>query len=82
MDGRELKLFNERTQEAHRLRDENRFLRGDRDHYRKECFFLQQRVNQVQERNGKLLEENRRLRQQNQGNETGSRAPAEAGEVL
>jgi hypothetical protein len=66
MDGRELKFFNERTQEAQRLRDENRFLRGDRDHYRKECFFLQQRVNQVQERNGKLLEENRRLRQQNQ----------------
>jgi len=65
MDGRELKLYQRRLQEAQYLRSENNFLRGDRDHYRKEWFFIQQRVNQVQERNEKLVAENRRLRQQN-----------------
>jgi transposase len=66
MDGRELKLFEQRTQEVRFLRSENNFLRRDRDHYRKEWFFIQQRVNQVEERNEKLVAENRRLRQQNQ----------------
>ena len=66
MDGRELKLFEQRTEEAQFLRSENNFLRRDRDHYRKEWFFVQQRVNQVEERNEKLVAENRRLRQQNQ----------------
>src|SRR5580693_2469438 len=65
MDGRELKLFEQRTLEVQFLRSENNFLRRDRDHYRKEWFFIQQRVNQVQERNEKLVAENRRLRQQN-----------------
>lgn len=65
MDGRELKLYEQRKQEAQFLRSENNFLRQDRDHYRKEWFFIQQRLNQVQERNEKLLAENRRLRQQN-----------------
>jgi hypothetical protein len=32
-------------------RSENNFLRQDRDHYRKEWSLVQQRVNQVQERN-------------------------------
>ena len=65
MEGRELKLYEQRTQEVQHLRSENRFLRQDRDHYRKEWFFVLQRVNAVQERNKKLVEENRRLRQQN-----------------
>ena len=65
MEGRELKLYEQRTQEVQFLRSENNFLRQDRDHYRKEWFFISQRVNQVQERNQKLVAENRRLRQQN-----------------
>jgi transposase len=65
MDGRELKLYQRRLQESQHLRSENNFLRGDRDHYRKEWFFIQQRVNRVEERNEKLVAENRRLRQQN-----------------
>jgi hypothetical protein len=65
MEGRELKLYEQRTQEVQHLRSENHFLRQDRDHYRKEWFFVLQRVNAVQERNKKLVEENRRLRQQN-----------------
>jgi hypothetical protein len=65
MDGRELKLWDQRKQEVQFLRSENNFLRQDRDHYRKGWFFVQQRVNQVQERNEKLVAENRRLLQQN-----------------
>ena len=65
MEGRELKLYEQRTQEVQFLRSENNFLRQDRDHYRKEWFFISQRVNQVQERNQKLVAENRRLRKQN-----------------
>jgi hypothetical protein len=67
MDGRELlKRYDAYKQEAQSLRSENQFLRGDRDHYRREWFFTQQRLNQAQEANAKLREENRRLRQQNQ----------------
>jgi hypothetical protein len=65
MEGRELKLYEQRRQEVQSLRSENNFLRQDRDHYRKEWFFISQRVNQVRERNEKLVAENRRLRQQN-----------------
>jgi hypothetical protein len=65
MDGRELKLWEQRKEEVQFLRSENNFLRQDRDHYRKEWFFVQQRINQVQERNQKLVAENRRLLQQN-----------------
>jgi transposase len=64
MDGRELKLYTQRTREVQDLRSENYFLRGDRDHYRKKWFFISQRVHAVQERNEKLVAENRRLRQQ------------------
>jgi uncharacterized protein (DUF3084 family) len=64
MDGRELKLFDQRTQEVQFLRSQNNYLRQDRDHYRKEAFFTQQRINQVEERNERLVAENRRLRQQ------------------
>jgi hypothetical protein len=65
MDGRERKLYEQRLAEAHSLRSENNYLRQDRDHYRKEWFFISQRVNQVEERNERLVAENRRLRQQN-----------------
>jgi len=65
MDGRELKLYTQRMQELAFLRSESAFLRGDRDHYRKECFFASQRINQLEERVEKLSAENARLRQQN-----------------
>jgi hypothetical protein len=65
MEGRELKLYEQRTGEVQSLRSENNFLRQDRDHYRKQWFFISQRLNQVQEHNQKLVAENRRLRQQN-----------------
>jgi len=65
MDGRELKLYTQRMQELAFLRPENAFLRGDRDHYRKQWFFALQRINALEERVEKLLAENARLRQQN-----------------
>lgn len=64
MDGRELKLYNARTQEAQFLRGENQFLRNDRDGYRRDWYFTRQRVNVLKERVTKLEAENRRLRQQ------------------
>jgi hypothetical protein len=64
MDGRELKLYKQRLAEAQFLRDENRFLRGERDQYRKSWYTVQQRVNTLEERTQKLQDENRRLRQQ------------------
>jgi transposase len=65
MDGRELKLYEQRKQEAQFLRSENRFLRFDRDHYRREWYFANERNNQLQEQVDKLAAENRRLIQQN-----------------
>ena len=65
MDGRELKLYERRTQEVQFLRSENQFLRNDRDHYRKEWFFANERNNQLKERIEKVVAENRRLEQQN-----------------
>src|SRR5579863_3983023 len=65
MDGRKLKLFEQRTQEAQLLRSENQFLRGDRDHYRKEWYFANERNNVLKEQVKKLEVENRRLKQQN-----------------
>jgi transposase len=59
-----LKRYDEYKEEAQFLRDENRFLRGDRDHYRKQWWFTQQHLNEARESNARLLEENRRLKQQ------------------
>ena len=39
MDGRELKLYEQRLQESQFFRSENNFLRQDRDHWRKEWYF-------------------------------------------
>jgi hypothetical protein len=76
MDGRELlKRYDAYKQEAQFLRDENRFLRGDRDHYRREWFFTQERLNQSQEANRKLRDENRRLLQQNKELIAAARGP-------
>jgi transposase len=63
MDGRELKLYNARLGEAQFLRDENRFLRGDRDHFRLEYYFIKRQVNVLKARVEKLEAENSRLHQ-------------------
>jgi transposase len=65
MTCREAKRYDDLSAEAQFLRSENRWLRNDRDGYRREWYFTQERLNQVQERNQKLREENRRLKQQN-----------------
>ena len=65
MDGRDLKLYEQRKEEVQSLRSENRFLRYDRDHYRSECFFANERNNRLKERIDKVVAENRRLKQQN-----------------
>ena len=65
MDGRELKLYEQRLQEVQFLRSENRFLRSERDDYRKEWYFANERNNVLKERIEKLVAENRRLAQQN-----------------
>lgn len=77
MDGRELKAYNAYKQEAMSLRDENRFLRFDRDGYRRDWYFAQQRVNTLSEQVQKLQAENRRLRQQVKELTEASRRPAE-----
>ena len=50
MDGRDLKLYEQRNEEVQSLRSENRFLRDDRDHYRKEWLFAKERNNPLKER--------------------------------
>lgn len=65
MDGRELKIYEQRAQEVQFLRSENHFLRSDRDHYRREWYFANERNNVLREQNEKLEAENRRLTQQN-----------------
>src|SRR5215469_11157634 len=63
MDGRELlKRYDAYKQEAHFLRDQSRWLRGDRDHYRREWFFTQQRLNKAEESNRELRAENKLLK--------------------
>ncbi|HZK80836.1 MAG TPA: hypothetical protein VFC46_07210, partial [Humisphaera sp.] len=75
MDDRESKLYDQRTQEVQFLRSENQFLRSDRDHYRKEWYFANERNNALKEQVEKLEAENRRLKQQNE--ELLSAAPAD-----
>jgi transposase len=65
MDGRELRLYEQWKQEAQSLRGQNQFLRSDRDHYRKEWYFANERNNVLQEKIEKLEAENARLKQQN-----------------
>src|SRR2546426_2789912 len=63
MDGRELKLFEERTAEAQARRDENHFLRHDRDRFRRAAHASDRRVVALEARVGRLAAENPRLRQ-------------------
>lgn len=62
MDGKELRLFNERTVEAQRLRIENQWLRSDRDGYRVDLFEADQRLSDLEDENARLAEENRTLK--------------------
>ena len=78
MDRRELELFEERTAEAQFLRDENRFLRRDRDEYRKQWIELAQYAGDLEERNQRLADENGRLRSQVEQLKQAAAAGAEA----
>ena len=62
MDRRELEAYEAFKQEAQSLRQECRWLRYDRDGYRKDWYHASQRVGVLEERVAKLEAENRRLR--------------------
>jgi hypothetical protein len=64
MDGRELRIFNERTMEAQFLRRENQWLRGERDYLRVQLFHADQRFSDLREHDERLAAENDRLRRQ------------------
>jgi transposase len=64
MDGRELRIFNERTMDVQFLRRENQWLRGDRDELRVQLFHVDQQFSELQERCERLVAENDRLRRQ------------------
>ena len=64
MDGRELKLFNERAMEAQFLREENQFLRRDRDWLRVEMYHADQRFAELKEQLRSAVEECQRLKRQ------------------
>jgi hypothetical protein len=64
MDGRELRVFNERTMEVQFLRAENQWLRGDRDYLRVQLFHADQRFAELRSHDERLAAENDRLRRQ------------------
>ena len=61
MDGRDLKLFNERTSEVHFLRRENEFLRGDRDYLRVQLFHVDQIHHELRDDHERVVAENQTL---------------------
>lgn len=61
MDGRDLKIYNERTMEVQFLRSENHWLRGDRDYLRVQLYEVDQRFYQLEEQNQRLVAENQKL---------------------
>jgi transposase len=61
MDGRDLKLYNERTMEVQFLRRESQWLRGDRDYLRVQLFRADRQFAQLQEQNERLARENAAL---------------------
>lgn len=64
MDGRELKLFNERTMEAQFLRRENAFLRSDRNYLRVQLFHVDQLFSDLRNHNQQLVAQNQKLSRQ------------------
>lgn len=62
MDRRELRQYEAWKEQAQFLRGENRFLRQERDVYRRDCYHSGVRVGVLEERVGELEAENRRLR--------------------
>lgn len=61
MDGRELRIFEKWKADAHFLRDENRFLRGERDVFRVQLYHANQRVAELKAANTALAAENQTL---------------------
>jgi hypothetical protein len=61
MDGRELRVFEKWKAEVQFLRDENRFLRGERDAIRVEQFHASQRLAELEAANAGLAAENQTL---------------------
>jgi regulator of replication initiation timing len=64
MDGRELRIFNERTMDVQFLRRENQWLRRQRDDLQVQLFDVDQQFADLQERCERLAAENDRLRRQ------------------
>ena len=62
MDRRELAQYEAWKSEAQSLRDENRFLRQERDAYRRDWYLASRRVEALGERAAELEAENQRLR--------------------
>ncbi len=61
MDGRDLKIYNERAMEVQFLRAENSHLRGDRNALRVQLYEVDQLFGRVQEQNQRLVAENQKL---------------------
>ena len=61
MDGRDLRIYNERTAECQFLRRETDFLRSERDWLRVELFHASQRFCDLEAVNRRLTEENGKL---------------------
>src|SRR5947208_8922287 len=62
MDRRELGQYEAWKEQAQSLREENRFLRQERDVYRRDWYFASRRIGVLRERVDKLAAENGRLR--------------------
>jgi hypothetical protein len=61
MDGRELRIFEKWKAEVQSLRSENQFLRGERDVFRRELYYADQRVADLEAANTGLAAENQTL---------------------
>jgi transposase len=64
MDGRDLRIYNDRTMEVQFLRRENQWLRGDRDYLRVELFHADRRFADLRAHDEGLAAENELLRRQ------------------
>ena len=61
MDGRDLRIFNERTMEVQFFRQENAFLRGDCNRLRVRLFKVDQEFADLKKENLRLTAENQKL---------------------
>lgn len=81
MDGRDLKLYAERTAEVQYLRRENQFLRGDRDYLRVQLFHVDQIHHQLRDEHERVVAENQTLTRRVAELTASLRAAAEAGDA-